>query len=149
MSRLFQVVANFCQCSWSQMRIKREKSVTTDFKNGAALPTAGILYAGEPLTGLAAEVAFTYLGVRASLVGVVRSRRRAPPGSAAVKHSRRPPAPCLTAEKAPTKDITWKVRQHKCLLHQMVPAMRMISASRFRYLAPLVTWTDAELNRLY
>ncbi len=91
MSRLLRVVANFCQCSWSRMRIKWKKSVTTDFKNGAALPTGSILYAGELLTGLAAEVAFTYLGVRASLVGVVRSRRRASPGSAAVQQSRRHP----------------------------------------------------------
>jgi hypothetical protein len=46
MSRLLQAVADFC--AWSGMRIKREKSVATgfDFKNGVALPTEGILYAG-------------------------------------------------------------------------------------------------------
>ncbi len=43
MSRLLQVVADFC--TWSRMRIKREKSVDTgfDFKTGTALPTEGIL----------------------------------------------------------------------------------------------------------
>jgi hypothetical protein len=35
-----------------------------DFKKGIALSTEGILYAGEPLTGLAADEAFSYLGVR-------------------------------------------------------------------------------------
>jgi hypothetical protein len=46
MSRLLQVVADFC--AWSGMRIKREKSVATgfDFKQGAALPTDNILYEG-------------------------------------------------------------------------------------------------------
>jgi hypothetical protein len=46
MSRLLQVVADFC--AWSSMRIKREKSVATgfDFKKGVALSTEGILYAG-------------------------------------------------------------------------------------------------------
>ena len=69
MSRLLQVVADFCV--WSGMRIKREKSVATgfDYQKDVALSTEGILYAGGPLTGLAAEVAFAYLGVRTSLVG--------------------------------------------------------------------------------
>ena len=31
----------------------------------------------------------------------------------------------------------------------MVPTMRMVAASRFRYSAPLVPWTDAELQQLY
>ena len=55
MSRLLQVVADFCVWSW--MRIKGAKSVATcfDFKNCVALPTEGILYAGAPLTGLAAD----------------------------------------------------------------------------------------------
>ncbi len=48
------------------MRIKREKSVVTgfDFKSHIALPTEGILYEGVPLTGLAPDEAFAYLGVR-------------------------------------------------------------------------------------
>ncbi len=64
--RLFQVVAAFC--SWSGMRMKREKSVATGFvfKKGVALSTEGLLYAGAPLTGLAANETFAYLGVRAS-----------------------------------------------------------------------------------
>ena len=48
-----------------------------------------------------------------------------------------------------TQDITSKIRHHKYLLCQMVPAMRMVAASRFRYSAPLVPWTDAELDVLH
>jgi hypothetical protein len=134
MSRLLQVVADFCG-----MRIKREKSVATgfDFKKGVALSTEGILYAGAPLTGLAAHEAFAYLGVRASLVGLVRSRRQATSGTVAGQRHRRSPAPCLAAEKdhifATTRDIVGKVRRHHYLLCRMVPAMRMVAASRFRY----------------
>jgi ribonuclease HI len=154
MSRLLQVVTDFC--TWSGMRIKREKSVATgfNFKTGTALPTEGILYAGAPLTGLAADEAFAYLGVRASLVGVIRSRRRqAASGSAARQQYRKKSAPCLAAETAhifaATKDIISKVLRHQYLLGQMVPAMRMVATSRFRYSAPLVPWTDAELDRLH
>ena len=153
MSRLLQVVADFC--AWSGMRIKREKSVATgfDFKGGVALPTEGILFAGAPLAGLAADEAFAYLGVRASLVGMLRSRRQAAPGSVKGQSNKRQPAPCLAAEKAhiftATKDIVGKIRHHKYLLGQMVPAMRMVATSRFRYSAPLVPWTDAELDRLH
>ena len=31
----------------------------------------------------------------------------------------------------------------------MVPAMHMVATSRFRYSAPLVPWTDAELDKLH
>jgi hypothetical protein len=64
---LLEAVAGFC--AWSGMRIKREKSVITgfDYKERASLPTESILYEGEPLTGLSADEAFAYLGVRASL----------------------------------------------------------------------------------
>ena len=93
------------------MRIKREKSVATgfDYQKGVALSTEGILYAGGPLTGLAAEEAFAYLGVRTSLVGVVRSRRQAASDPVAKQRRRRRPAPCLAAEKehivTATRDI--------------------------------------------
>jgi len=67
MSRLLEAVAGFC--AWSGMRIKREKSVITgfDFKEQASLSTESILYEQAPLTGLSADEAFAYLGVRASL----------------------------------------------------------------------------------
>ena len=111
------------------------------------------MYAGGPLTGLAAEVAFAYLGVRTSLVGVVRSRRQAASDPVAKQRRRHRPAPCLAAEKehiiAGTRDIVSKARRHQYLLGQMVPAMRMVATSRFRYSAPLVPWTDAELDRLH
>ena len=62
--------------------------------------------------GLAADEAFTYLGVRASLV---------------CKNRRRHAAPCLTEEKqhifAVTRDLISKAQRHKYLLCQMVPAM--------------------------
>jgi hypothetical protein len=126
MALLLQVAADLC--AWSGMRIKREKSIATgfDFKKGVALPTEAILYVGAPLTGLVADEAFAYLGARASLVGVVRSRRQAASGSVAGQRRRRSPAPCLAAAKehifATTRDIIGKVRRHRCLLSQMVPA---------------------------
>jgi hypothetical protein len=108
---------------------KRAKSVATgfDFKNGVALPTEGILYAGAPLTGMAADKAFAYLGVRASLLGVSRSREQASADSEVVQRRRRCPAPCLAAEKehifTATRDITLmitgKARHHKHRLGQM------------------------------
>jgi hypothetical protein len=135
MSSLLQVVSDFC--AWSGMKVKREKSVITgfDFKRRAHLPMTGILFRGEPLTNLPANEAFAYLGVRASLV---------PPShhaAGAGKPKRKVElAPCLKAEKEHvlqrTQDITSKIRHHKYLLCQMVPAMRMVAASRFRYSAP-------------
>ncbi len=66
---------------------------------------------------MAADKAFAYLGVGARLVGMLRSRRQAAPGSVAVQLSRQRPAPCLAAEKAhivkASRDITGKVRYHK------------------------------------
>ena len=122
------------------MRIEREKSVITcfkfDCKQRAHLPKTSILYRGEPLANLPAE-AFAYLGVRASLV---------PPShhtAAAGKPKRKVGlAPCLKAERdhvsQRTQDITSKIWHHRYLLSQMVPAMRMVAASRFLYSAPLV-----------
>jgi hypothetical protein len=55
-------------------------------------------------------------------------------------------------EKAhPCKDSSQKrkVRNHKYLPSQMVPAMSMVDTFRFRYFAPLVPWIDAELDRLH
>jgi hypothetical protein len=123
LSRLLQVVADFC--AWSGMRIKREKSVVTgfDFRLGTDLPTAGILYEGAPLTDLAAEEAFAYLGVRASLGGMQHRRL-------AGKRRGLLSAPCLSAEKghilATTNDMIAKVRRHNYLLSQMVPAMQVM-----------------------
>ena len=148
MSRLLKVVSDFC--AWSGMRIKREKSVVTgfDFKNQATLPTEGILYEGAPLTGLAPDEAFAYLGVRASLVSPSHPSVRT-----GEKRRRWCCAPCLAAEKlhtqAAAKDIVTKTRRHQYLLCQMVPAMRMVATARFRYSAPLVPWTDAELDKLH
>jgi hypothetical protein len=76
MSRLLEAVAGFC--TWSGMRIKREKSVITgfDYKERASLFTESILYEGSPLTGLSADEAFAYLGVRASLAACLPAERR-------------------------------------------------------------------------
>ena len=138
MTCLLQVVARFCE--WSGMRVNITKSVATafDFATGSDLSTEGILYEGLSLPGLAADEAFTYLGVRASLV---------------CKNRRRQTAPCLTEEKqhifAVTRDLIKIARRHKYLLCQMVPAMHMVATSRFRYSAPLVPWRDAELDKMH
>ncbi len=115
MSRLLKVVSDFC--AWSEMRIKCKKSVITgfDFKRHATLPTEGILYEGAPLTRLAPDEAFAYLGVRTSLVSPSR-----PPVRAREKRRRWYRAPCLVAEKlhtqAAAKDIVLKTRRHQYLL---------------------------------
>ena len=122
------------------MRIKREKSVITafDFRTKRELATDGILYEGHPLVWLPADESFPYLGVRASLIE--RKKR----GAA---------SPGLTSEKAhifsATKELVGIAKGHKLLLGQMVPAMHLVATSRFRYSAPLVPWTDAELNDLH
>ncbi len=103
--------------TWSWTRIKREKLVATcfDCKSGTALPMEGILYYnrdGAPLTGLAVEETFANLGVGASLLGVVQSRRQI-----AMQQHRKRSASCLNAEKkhifAATKDIIQKVLSHQ------------------------------------
>ena len=138
MSRLLSVVAEFC--AWSGMRIKREKSVITayNFRTKLELTTDKILYEGQPLVSLAADESFPYLGVRASLVA--RKKRGAS-------------SPGLASEKdhifSATKELVHIAKGHKLLLGQMVPAMHMVAASRFRYSAPLVPWTDVELNDLH
>jgi hypothetical protein len=115
MSRLLQVVSDFC--AWSRMRIKREKSVATGFdvKSHVALPTEDILYEGVPLTGLAPDEASAYLGVRTGLVPPSR-----PPVTAGGTRHRWYSAPCLVAEKlhiqAAAKDIETKTLHHQYLL---------------------------------
>ncbi len=71
----------------------------------------------------------------------------------AKQHHRQNPAPCLAAGKehifATTMDIVGKVWRHQYLLGQMVPSMLMVAASRFRYSALLVPWTDSKLDQLH
>ena len=132
------MVAEFC--AWSGMRIKREKSVITayDFRTKRELTTDEILYEGQPLVRLAADENFPYLGVRASLVAR-KQRGVASPG--------------LVSEKdhilSSTQELVGLSTGHKLLLGQMVPAMHLVATSRFRYSAPLIPWTDAELNNLH
>ena len=47
------------------------------------------------------------------------------------------------------KELGGLAKRHEYLLGQMVPAMQMVRASRFRYSAPLVPWTDAEMEDLH
>jgi hypothetical protein len=98
------------------------------------------------VTDLAADEAFANLSVRASLVG--RQRRQ---GTG--KRRGQLSAPCLSAEKgrilSAITDMIAKIRLHNYLLSQMVPAMHMVATSRFCYSAPLVPWTDAELDKLH
>ena len=137
MSHLLRVVNKFC--AWSGMRVKREKSVISgfDYNTGRSIPTEGIMFDGASLSSLAATDSFPYLGVRASLIG---------------RHNRRP-APCLDDEIkhvfSTTRNSIRLVKHHKFLLSQMVPAMHMVTTAWFRYSAPLVPWTDADLDKLY
>ena len=122
------------------MRIKLTKSVITafDFGQKRELPTEGILYKGKPLVRLAAHESFSYLGVRASLVQ---------------RKGRGVFSPGLASERShvfsATKELVGIAKGHKYLLGQMVPTMHMVATSRFRYSAPLVPWTDAQLNELH
>ena len=137
MSHLLQVVNKFC--AWSGMRVKREKSVISgfDYNTGRSIPTDSIMFDGASLSSLAATDSFPYLGIRASLIG---------------RHNRRP-APCLDDEIkhvfSTTRDSIRLIKHHKFLLSQMVPAMHMVTTAWFRYSAPLVPWTDADLDKLY
>ena len=89
MTRLLQVVDDFCE--WSGMRIKLKKLLITvyDFGAGQELPTEDIKYQAKPLTRLPpmpADKSFPYLGIRASLLEV--GRRKGPatsPGLSAEK----------------------------------------------------------------
>ena len=80
MSRLLNIVADFCH--WSGMRIKLQKSVASafDFARKVELPTGGILYKGVPLVHLPADASFCYLGVRASILARTAGGRRPPSG---------------------------------------------------------------------
>ena len=140
MNRALQVVADFCR--WSGLGVNLSKSVITawDYRCKRDLPTDVILFNGQPLVNLRADEHFRYLGVRASLV---KKGKRKGKGH----------APCLTDEKhhifASTQELTTLSKNHKFLFRQMVPAMHMVATSRFRYSAPLVAWTDAEMDELY
>ena len=52
---------------------------------------------------------------------------------------------------AAAKELGGLEKRHEYLLGQMVPAMQLVRASRFRYSAPPVTvlWTDAEMEDLH
>jgi hypothetical protein len=129
MTRLLQVVDDFCE--WSGMRIELKKSPTTAYDFGAKqeLPTEDIKYQGTPHTRLPADESFPYLGIRASLVEM--GRRKGPASS-----------PGRSAEKqhviAATKELVDITKRHQHLLGQMVPAMQIVCSSMFRYSAPLV-----------
>ena len=80
----------------------------------------------------------SYLGVRASLVA---------------RKKRGVSSPEPVSEKDyiyfATKEQVGIAKGHKLLLGQMVPTMQIVATSRFRYLALLIPWTDAELNDLH
>ena len=137
MQTLVDVVADFC--SWSGMRVKMQKSVITayDYKQRVALDTDQVRYQGTPFVRLAPGEAFAYLGVRAALIA--GSRKRVAPATGEEK------AHVLSS----TKELKTIAADHPYLLSQMVPAMQMVAQARLRYSAPLVPWTDAELEELY
>ena len=129
LQRLLDVTAGFC--GWSGMRVKLSKSVLTgfDFALGREADASGILYQGQPLRHLPATESFRYLGVRISLTGSFRDERR---------H-------VLDA----VQDLRRLVKGHQYNLDQMVGAMQSVASSRFRYSAPLVPWSDAQLDKLH
>ncbi len=69
------------------------------------------------------------------------------------KRRRQGQAPCLPEETVHVhtlnQDFFGNAGHHKYLSGQIVPAMRTVAISRFRYSAPLVPWTDAELDKLH
>ena len=140
MNKLLQVVSAFC--SWTGMQVNLPKSVITAWSYLAKqdLATDSILFNNQAFVHLSAEDSFRYLGVRASLVK--RGKRK-------VKGS----ALCLVDEKqhifTSTTELATLSKNHKFLFRQMVPAMLMVAASRFRYSAPLVPWKDEELDKLH
>jgi ribonuclease HI len=129
MQRLLEVVDRFC--SFTGMRVKFSKSVITgyDFRRRRDVDTSRITYQGQPLPHLPAAGAFPYLGIRMSITGSLNAEM----------------AHVITA----TRELLEVARNHRYNLDQIVPAMRMVSASRFRYSAPLVAWSDAALDRLH
>jgi len=139
MQKLLQVVSSFC--SWSGMRVKLQKSVITafDFGRWRSLPTDEILFNGASLVCLSPDESFRYLGIRTALIRNRKARKGACPCTEdEVEHVLR----C-------TKELKQLLAEHQMPLSSMVPAMRMVAASRFRYSAALVPWTDAALEDLF
>ena len=134
LQRLLEVVSKFCE--WSGMRIKLDKSVITafDYLARRELDTKEILYNGKPLVCLAADESFPYLGLRAS------------PTSGREPEALRAFARLGVGE-----------RPHllRCQRRSQVPAAPNGAdhakgrICRFRNSAPLVNWSNAQLNDLY
>ena len=118
-------------CSWSGMRVKVVKSMLTafDFSERKDADISGIVYNGQPLSHLPAKEAFPYLGIRTALAGSFRAETEHVISS--------------------VRELRGLVSHHRYNLDQMVEAMQMVASSRFRYSAPLVPWTDAQLDRLH
>lgn len=129
MNHLLRIVSQFC--AWTGMRVNLAKSVITafDFANNRELSVDGIRYEQSPLVALQPSEAFAYLGIRSS---ISRSTKREK------EH-------IMTQ----TAELVSIATRHKYLLSQMTHAMQMVAVARFRYSAPLVPWTDAELDRLH
>ena len=138
MQRLLRVVSDFC--CWSGMRVKLQKSVITafDFGSRCTIPTDQILYNGAPLVYLPPDKSFRYLGIRTALTNGRRAKSDANPCTDdEVEHVLRS-----------TKELLQVLAEHQMPLSSIVPSMRMVAASRFRYSAALVPWTDAAPEQL-
>ena len=141
-SRLVQVVADFC--NWSGMRIKIAKSVITAYDYGTRrdLPTDDIQYQGQALTSLP--------WTRASRI--LASARVWCPLDGDVPPTGPRLLPWVDGRKGArdgcraAKVLGGLAKRHKYLLGRMVPAM--VLASWFLYSAPLVLWTDVEMEDL-
>ncbi len=119
-------------CRWSGMRVKVNKSRLTayDFASRKAADVSGIAYEGQELVILPPQQAFAYLGIRISLAG--------PPFRSERQH-------ILDS----VKQLRDQVQSHKYNLDQIVEPIQLVASSRFRYSAPLVPWSDAQLDLLH
>ncbi|NDC79415.1 MAG: hypothetical protein EBZ67_16330, partial [Chitinophagia bacterium] len=83
---------------------------------------------GLPLTRLAPDAFFRYLGIRYNILGSTRGE---------IDHILKDAAA-----------ISKACHKHPYLYHQAVAAVTMVQEARFRYSAPLARWTDAQLEHL-
>jgi len=121
--------AQFCQ--WSGMRVKVIKTRLTayDFGSCSVPDISGITYEGQEFKFILPREAFPYLGIRISLVGSFRLEREHVMGS--------------------VRELRDQVKLHRYNLDQMVQPIQSVASSRFRYSAPLVPWSDAQLDHLH
>lgn len=129
MCTLLEVVETFC--NWSGMRLNVTKSEISawDFGRRTEPDTSNITINKQALARLAPTSPFRYLGFRFSLLGQ---------WDAEVAHV-----------FATTKELLLSVTKHGYTVKQIVGIAHSVATARFRFSAPLVPWTDAQLDKLH